>query len=187
MSFSPGPEDAAYPWRAALPSMGRSAIAPAFGETIAMKRCEIAAKVALSLGTVVLCASSAMAARDNFNRSRLGRNWVVTSGSLYTTNEQLQGTSGALGYDTKSAGDMAATVTVYLNGTDIQYGAVALGDIGGGNNAFIKIQSQDSDGQFEYGAFYLGNNGEGEFFPLKEMASSPATITAWFCGTYGFV
>ena len=76
---------------------------------------------------------------------------------------------------------------MYLNGTDVEYGAVALGDIAGGNNAFIKIQSQNGDGEFEYAAFYVGNNGEGEFFALNEPASSPATISAWFCGTYGFL
>jgi hypothetical protein len=76
---------------------------------------------------------------------------------------------------------------VYLNGTDIEWGAIALGDIAGGNNAFVKIQSQNGDGQFEYGAFYVGDNGEGEFFALKRPVSNPATISAWFCGTYGFL
>ena len=139
------------------------------------------------LATVALCASSAMAASDNFTRSKLGKNWVVTHRSLYITDGQLQGKPGALGYDSKSGSDTGATVTVYLNGTGIQYGAAALGDIAGGNSAFIKIQSQDGDGQFEYAAFYVGNNGEGEFFPLKEPVSSPARISAWFCGTYGFL
>ena len=45
----------------------------------------------------------------------------------------------------------------------------------GGKDAFVKIQSQDGDGQFEYAAFYIGNNGEGVFFALKQPASSPAT------------
>ena len=80
-----------------------------------------------------LCASSALAAGDNFNRSQLGGKWVATDGSLYITNEQLQGSSGALGYDRKSASDAGATVAVYLNGTDVEYGAIALGDIAGGN------------------------------------------------------
>jgi len=141
----------------------------------------------LLLITAALCASSAMAASDKFNRSQLGKNWAVTARSLYITNEQLQGKSGALGYDVKSGSDTGATVAVYLNGTGVQYGAVALGDIAGGNNAFVKIQSQDGDGQFEYAAFYVGNNGEGEFFALEYPASSPATVSAWFCGTYGFL
>jgi hypothetical protein len=141
----------------------------------------------LLAGAVALSATSAMAAKDNFNRQSLGKNWADASGSLYVTNDQLRGNAGSLGYFTPSSGDWKATATVYLNGTGVEYGAVALGDIAGGNNAYIKIQSQDGDGQFEYGAFYVGNNGEGEFFRLKKPASSPATISAWFCGTYGFL
>lgn len=112
---------------------------------------------------------------------------MVADGHLYIANDQLQGKSAGLGYDTKSANDWGVSATVYLNGTDVEYGAVALGDVAGDNNAFVKIQSQDGDGMFEYGAFYVGNNGEGEFFELKEPASSPAIIAAWFCGTYGFL
>ena len=139
------------------------------------------------LVVTALCASSALAASDGFNRSSLGKNWVTTQGSLTIENDKLQGSSGALGYDKKSAGDMGASVAVYLNGTDVAYGALALGDVAGGSNAFVKIQSQDADGRFEYAAFYVGNNGEGEFFPLNKPVSSPATIFAWSCGTYGFL
>lgn len=144
-------------------------------------------RTALLVILAALAASSALAARDNFDRSKLGRKWVVTVGRLYVAGDRLQGKSAGLGYDTSSANDWGASATVYLNGTDLEYGAVALGDIAGGNNAFVKIQSQNGDGMFEYGAFYTGDNGEGEFFPLKELASSPATISAWFCGTYGFL
>ncbi|HLY05666.1 MAG TPA: hypothetical protein VKR31_07965 [Rhizomicrobium sp.] len=144
-------------------------------------------KTMLLVGVVALSASAAIAASDNFDRSKLGHKWVVTDGHLYIANDQLQAKSAGLGYDTKSASSWGASATVTLNGTDVEYGAVALGDIAGGNNAFIKIQSQDGDGLFEYGAFYIGDNGEGEFFPLNEPASSPATISAWFCGTYGFL
>jgi len=144
-------------------------------------------KKMLLVAVAALSASSAIAATDNFDRSKLGRTWVVTDGRLYIANDQLQGKSAGLGYDTKSANDWGATATVYLNGTDVEYGAVALGDIANGNNAFIKVQSQDGDGMFEYAAFYTGDNGEGEFFPLNDPAPSPATISAWFCGTYGFL
>ena len=87
---------------------------------------------------------------------------MVTDGHLHIANNQLQGTSAGLGYNTKSRNDLSVSATVYLNGTDVEYGAVALGDVAGGNNAFVKIQSQDGDGMFEYGAFYVGDNGEGE-------------------------
>ena len=134
-----------------------------------------------------LWASSAIAAGDNFDRSKLGRKWVVTDGHLYIANDQLQGQDGGLGYDSKSANNSGATAQVYLNGTDVEYGAIALGDVAVGNNAYIKIQSQNGDGLFEYAAFYTGDNGEGEFLALRHPASSPATISAWFCGTYGFL
>ena len=144
-------------------------------------------KYVLVFALAALSATSAVAASDNFDRSKLGGKWVVTDGRLYIANDQLQGKSAGLGYDTKSGNDLSVSATVYLNGTDVEYGAVALGDVAGGNNAFVKIQSQDGDGMFEYGAFYVGDNGEGEFFALKELASSPATIVAWSCGTYGFL
>ena len=151
-------------------------------------RCDLAMKSVLAFTLIILSASPAFAARDNFNRAKLGRKWEVTSGHLYLSNDQLQGKDGGLGYDNKSANDWGATATVYLNGTDLQYGAIALGDIAGGNNAYIKIQSQDGDGLFEYAAFYVGDNGGGgRFFALKHPASSPVTISAWFCGTYGFL
>jgi len=134
-------------------------------------------------GAVGLCATSAIAAHDFFNRSSLGNNWVVTSGSLFITNNQLQGATGSLGYDTKSSGDSKATALLYLNGTDLEYGAVAVGDIASGNNAFIKLQSQNADGVFEYGAFYTGNNGGGSFFQLNSTAASPAKLAVSFCGT----
>jgi hypothetical protein len=144
-------------------------------------------KSILFFAFAVLSASSALAASDNFNRSKLGRRWVVVDGKLYIANNQLQGKSGGLGYATQSGNDWGSTATVYLNGTDVEYGAVVLGDVADGSNAFIKIQSQNGDGTFEYGAFYTGDNGEGQFFLLKAPATSPATITAWSCGTYGFL
>jgi hypothetical protein len=140
--------------------------------------------VLTAAGGAALCTTSAMAARDNFNRTLLGNKWVVPSGdgSLYITNNQLQGATLSLGYDKRSASDSTVTATVYLNSTDLEYGAVASGDIASGNNAFVKIQS-NGDGMFEQGAFYTGNNGEGDFFNLNTTVPSPATLTVSFCGT----
>jgi len=136
-------------------------------------------------GGAALCTTSAMAAKDNFDRTSLGNKWVVPTGdgSLYITNNQLQGASLSLGYDKKSSSDSTVTATVYLNSTDTEYGAVASGDIAGGNNAFVKIQSQNADGMFEYGGFYTGNNIGGYFFALNSTVPSPATLTVSFCGT----
>jgi hypothetical protein len=135
------------------------------------------------LAGVALCATSATAAKDNFNRSTLGSKWVATAGSLFITSDQLQGDTGSLGYYKKSSKDSTVTSTMYLNSTDLEYGAVASGDIASGNNAFAKIQSQNGDGLFEYGAFYLGNNSGGDFFQLTTAVPSPATVTLSFCGT----
>jgi hypothetical protein len=132
----------------------------------------------------VLCAAPATAAKDNFNRIYLGNDWVVPYPTLSISNDRLVGTSLALGYDQKSSNDSKAKVTVYLNGTDVEYGAVALGDISSGNNAFVKIQETNGDGVFEYGAFYTGNDdGIGDYFPLNSTVSSPAVLTVSLCGT----
>jgi hypothetical protein len=140
---------------------------------------------ALVIGGSALCCTSVMAAKDNFDRSTLGNKWVVPSGdgSLYITNNQLQGASLSLGYDKRSASDTKAAAIVYLNGTDVEYGAVAIGDIASGNNAFVKIQSQNADGMFEYGGFYVGNNGSVDFFGLNSTVPSPATLSVSLCGT----
>ena len=70
-----------------------------------------------------------------------------------------------------------------IHGTDLEYGAVALGNIGGGNNAFVKIQAQNGDETFDHGAFYTGNNGGGLFFALSGAVPSPAILDVFFCGT----
>jgi hypothetical protein len=132
----------------------------------------------------VLCATSAMAAHDNFDRASLGKKWVVTSGSLTIVNDQMQGSSLSLGYYRKSASDTTVSTTVYDNiAVETEYGAVASGDIASGNNAFVKIQSQNGLGTFDTAGFYTGNNGGGLFFSLDSAVPSPATLTVSFCGT----
>lgn len=140
-------------------------------------------KKTLVIGVAVLCATSAMAAKDNFNRTSLGSNWVVTSGTLSISNDQLVGSTGALGYDSQSSNDNQAKALLYINGTDLEYGAVAVGNVANGTNAFVKLQEQNSDGAFEYGAFYTGNNGGGDFFQLDSTVPSPALLTVTMCGT----
>ena len=140
-------------------------------------------KKILLLGVAALFATSAMAAKDNFNRSSLGDNWQVPYPTLSISNNQLVGTSLALGYDTQSSSDNQAHALVYLNGTDLEYGAVAVGDVANGTNAFVKIQSQNGDGVFEYGAFYTGDNGGGDFFALDSTVPSPAKLIVTICGT----
>ncbi|MBV8799199.1 MAG: hypothetical protein JOY77_09630 [Alphaproteobacteria bacterium] len=134
-----------------------------------------------------LSATSAMAAADNFNRQSLGKKWVVPYGNLYIANNQLQGDTGSLGYDKKSKNDNIASATVIMGGTDLEYGAVAVGRIAHGKNAFAKIQNGDGDNLFEDGALYDGNNGNGVFFALDTPVSSPATLTLTVCGTVGIM
>ncbi len=147
-----------------------------------MKKLHAVGMVALVVAGGALCMSSAMAAKDNFNRSQLGKKWVITAGSLEINNDQLQGSSEGLGYYKKSANNTAVTATVYATSTDLEYGAVVSGDIATGNNAFAKVQGE-SDGAFQDGAFYTGNNGGGDFFGLTSEVPSPATISLSFCGT----
>lgn len=143
-------------------------------------------KKTLALGfltAAALCSTSAMAAKDDFDRASLGKKWVIVSPNLYINNNQLQGDSLAIGYDKKSASDTTIAATLILNGTDLEYGAVASGDIASGNNAFVKLQEANGDGAFEYGAFYTGNNGGGSYFQLNSPVASPAQVTLSFCGT----
>ena len=130
-----------------------------------------------------LVATSALAAGDNFDRTALGNRWVATTGSLAISANLFVGSDGSLGYDRKSVADTTVKAVVYLPGTGLRYGAVASGYIAGGNNAFVKIQSQDGNGQFDHAAFYTGNTGGGSFFTLDRPVPSPATLTVSFCAT----
>jgi len=125
----------------------------------------------------------AMAAGDKFNRTNLGSKWVVTAGKLYIVANQLAGGTGSLGYNTKASAGVTGQAEIQLNGTDLQYGAVAVGDIASGNNAFVKLQSQDGRGMFDHGGFYIGNNGSILFFTLDAPMASPATVKVTFSGT----
>jgi len=141
-------------------------------------------KKMLLLATVAaLCSTASMAAKDHFNRTTLGSKWIVTAGSLYITSDQLQGTTGSLGYDKRSVSDTAAAAILYLTGTDLEYGAVAVGNVANGTNAFVKLQEDSADSMFDYGAFYTGNNGGGDFFQLNSEVPSPATLNVSICGT----
>lgn len=143
--------------------------------------CFALAHVAVA-GVVLLSATSALAGSDAFNRLQLGNTWVVTAGSLSIAHHEMVGTSLSLGYLTASSNDKAASAVVFLGGTDLEYGAVAVGNIAAGNNAFVKIQEQDGTGMFEYGAFYTGNNVQGYFFALARPVPSPAILDVSFCG-----
>jgi hypothetical protein len=150
-----------------------------------MKNTLICKIVTLAVAACVsLSATSALAGSDPFNRPRLGARWVLTAGSsLSISNHELVGTSLSLGYLKASSTDTAASAVVFLGSTDLEYGAVALGDIGGGNNAFVKIQAQNGVGTFDHAGFYNGNNSGSVFFTLSSPVPSPAILDVFFCGT----
>jgi len=140
--------------------------------------------IVLLTAGISLCATLAMAGADAFNRVKLGPSWVITNGSLSISNRQLVGTSLALGYQKGSVKNTAGTAVVFLGGTDVEYGAVALGNIAGGSNAFVKIQSQNGSGTtFDTAGFYTGDNSPVYFFALSSPVPSPAVLDVFFCGT----
>jgi hypothetical protein len=137
------------------------------------------------VGVVSLSATSAFGqgVSDAFNRLKLGTRWGATSGSsLSISNHELVVTTGSLGF-IKGAQNTAASAVVVLGGTDLEYGAVALGNIAAGSNAFVKIQAQNGGGTFDHGAFYTGNNVVLYFFKLSSTVPSPAILDVFFCGT----
>jgi hypothetical protein len=145
-------------------------------------------KIVVALAALVsLSATSALAQKgaDAFNRQTLGSGWVVTAGSLSISNHQMVGASLSLGYIKSSILDKAtaASAVVSLGGTDLEYGAIALGNIAGGNNAFVKIQAQNGAGTFDHAGFYNGNNSGSDFFTLSSPVPSPAIVDVFFCGT----
>lgn len=153
-----------------------------------MKQSLICKVVALAaVGCISLSTTSALAAgSDAFNRPNLGvgTKWVVVNGTLKITNDQLIGKKNlSLGFLEASSKDTAASAVVFLGGTDLEYGAIALGDIAGGNNAFVKIQQQNGGGTFDSAGFYTGNNSANVFFSLSTPVPSPAILDVYFCGT----
>jgi len=140
-------------------------------------------KIVLLAAVVSLSATLAMAGADAFNRAKLGGSWVATSGTLSISNKQFVGTSLALGYHKGSLVNTAGSVVVILGGTDVEYGAVALGNIAGGSNAFVKLQSQNGLGTFDSAGFYTGDNNAVYFFNLSSPVTSPAVLDVFFCGT----
>jgi hypothetical protein len=150
-----------------------------------MKNSLICKIVTLAIaGGLLLSATSALAGSDAFNRPHLGPKWVPTSGStLSISHHELVGGTASLGAFTGSSQDTAASAVMFLGGTDLEYGAVAVGNIAGGTNAFVKLQAQDGAGTFDHAAFYTGNNGSGTFFALSSPVPSPAIVDVFFCGT----
>lgn len=140
-------------------------------------------KTVLASLIAIACATPALAAKDNFDRAALGAKWVTTAGALYITDNALAGDPGSLGYFKRSAADSAAQVMMVLPDASLQYGAIALGNIGNGVNAFVKLQAQTGDSSFSHVGFYVGNNGGGTFSTLDVPAPSPAKVSVSLSGS----
>jgi hypothetical protein len=122
--------------------------------------------------------------RDNFNRSSLGDGWYAVSGNSWDDGKRFESDSSGTAIFRKAGKDTAGQIDVYSNGANVVYGAVLLGDIRSGNNAFVKVQSQNGYGTFDTAAFYTGDNGGGYFFSIEGFDNvTTVRLSAWMHGT----
>lgn len=148
-------------------------------------------KHALTLMTLLACQAvqPAMAHSDDFNHCGLKNSkWILLSGSLHIANcsvlaagdETQVGPSLAI-FRKADAGDHVGTMDVMFSGSEVQFAAIALGDIANGNNAYVKVQSQNGLGTISHIGFYVSNNDGrgGRFFQVQGLEGiSAARITA---------
>jgi hypothetical protein len=139
----------------------------------------------LTLGVVGMVAA-ANAQSDDFNRTVLGPNWTVQTGSFNLDGATVGGDSLSLMTFGPGAGQSSASMDVILDGsTFTQYGAIVLGYANLNQCAFIKIQDNGGLNGFDTAAFYYGNNGGSpDFFNITGFENvQTATISASLVGT----
>ncbi len=112
---------------------------------------------------------------DDFNRPNgpLGGNWTVHGGTINVVSQYAQGVLGG-GSNQRATYNGATTnvvqADVAMNGTGDQFSGLILNHDGSTNSDYIyfKVQNQDGDNLYEYGACYDGNDAAFglEFFPL---------------------
>jgi len=126
---------------------------------------------------------------DDFNRANaptLGASWTAQAGGGEIYNNTARASGGSqfpnlLTYNGVSTN--SAFVDVYSIDSNLAYIALDLAFQDVNNNYFIKVQNQGGGASgFNYGAFYYGNNGGGNFFTLSSPFVS-GRITAFFTGT----
>jgi hypothetical protein len=138
----------------------------------------------------VCCAAQALAGTDKFNRLSLNHRWGFLAGTMFITNGEMQGTSGAeaLFIDADAVVAPSATAKITLHGTGLQYGAITIGSNQPDDlTAFVKIQSQGGNGMFDHLGFYSGNNDTGPFVALTAPMASPVTMTVSFFASLAIV
>jgi hypothetical protein len=128
------------------------------------------ATLASVLALLALCTSAASAASfdcsvplDNFNRANstgLGSNWTVRTAEMNVSLNSATNPNSTEGLATWNSAvpTEQACVDVSQNGNTLQYAAIALGYANEENTAFVKVQTNSSNG-FDTAFIYYGNNG----------------------------
>lgn len=127
---------------------------------------------------------------DDFNRADgpLGSNWNSVAGNIQISNNsalESVANPGLAVVDGVSVPllDQVVSVDVFAGASEVNYSALVLGYLSSSQNIFIKVQKQGGSADFNFAAFYTGNNGSsfgsGGFFELDQAFSS-GRITAWF-------
>jgi hypothetical protein len=121
---------------------------------------------------------------DDFNRpdaNTLGSNWTQQAGTDQVQSGQAAAITRTSLATFSGASSNSTYVDVYTNGTDVQYIALVLDFASVSENLFIKVQD-DGGSTFDHYAFYMGNNGSGQFAALSQSFTS-ALIWATVSGT----
>ncbi|MGA2197216.1 MAG: hypothetical protein ABSH40_18280 [Bryobacteraceae bacterium] len=137
------------------------------------------------LFTAAIASASAGTILDDFNRpnaATLGPNWTQQAGTDQILNDQATAISNVSLATFNGASSTSAFVSVYDNGTGLQYIALDLDFTDTGDNFFIKVQNNGDGSAFDYYGFYYGNNGGGLFAALSQTFTS-ALMWATFSGT----
>ena len=142
-------------------------------------------KSVIAAATLGACATSTFAVTDDFNRAALGASWAIQAGSMSISANQVVGADQSLMTYAPGAGSFTASVDIFNDGVSTQYGAIVLGYLDVGHNAFIKVQNNGGGaGSFDTYGFYYGNNGGGEFGSITGLAAfTSARITATLSGS----
>jgi hypothetical protein len=142
-------------------------------------------KLLYMLPLAVAAIANAGTLLDDFNRSdaaTLGPNWTQQAGSDQIVSGQATRITDASLATFNGASSTSAFVSVYDNGTDVQYIALVLGLNDAANNFFIKVQNNGDGSAFDAYGLYYGNNGSGQFAPLSQSFTA-ALIWATLSGT----
>ncbi len=137
------------------------------------------------LFTAAIASASAGTILDDFNRpnaATLGPNWTQQAGADQILNDQATAISDLSLATFNGASSTSDFVSVYDNGSGVQYIALVLDFTDAADNFFIKVQNNGDGSGFDSYGFYYGNNGGGLFASLSQTFTS-ALMWATFSGT----